>query len=249
MYHSQVGQDYVVISTFSGRRNGTFVDLAANDPIVFSNTRTLERDFGWTGTCVEPQLELVLSIARRRLCRVVHAVVSDDEDGSPVPFQLGRTKGKEGQSSQHVYSHVVKTTRAGANASKPGVTLMPPVTLRRILEEVDAPRTIDFLSLDVEGSEDAALLPALPYYTFHALVVEGPSKKLTHALSAHGYSAAITKLGRYTDQLWVHRFLPGGAQAAGERANAAWREWQSKTHHARMSHGVRALQLKPPDSY
>ena len=74
VYHSQVGQDYVVISAFNGKRNGTFVDLAANDPIVFSNTRTLERDWGWTGACIEPQVDLVLALARRRTCRVVHAL-------------------------------------------------------------------------------------------------------------------------------------------------------------------------------
>lgn len=192
----------------------------------------------------------MLALAHRRTCRVVHAVVSDDEDGPPVPFQFGRAKSREGVSGQHVYSHIVKTMHSDfKNASKPDITLMAPATLRRILEEGNAPRTIDFLSLDVEGHEDAALLPVLPHYTFHALVIEGPSKKLQQALTAHDYSAAIKTLGRYADQLWIHRSIPGGVQVARERARAAFAEWTAKTHSARMSHGVGAHRLRPPDTY
>ena len=53
--HSQHGQDATIIKLFGSRRNGYFVDLAANEPLYLSNTRTLERDFGWRGVCIEGQ--------------------------------------------------------------------------------------------------------------------------------------------------------------------------------------------------
>ena len=42
----QCGQDYIVASIFRGARDLFFVDLAANEPIRFSNTRALERSPG-----------------------------------------------------------------------------------------------------------------------------------------------------------------------------------------------------------
>merc|ERR1719433_2070174 len=51
--HSQVGQDMLVQSLLRCKRNGFFVDLAANDAVKLSNTLMLERDFQWNGICVE----------------------------------------------------------------------------------------------------------------------------------------------------------------------------------------------------
>ena len=58
-WHSQSGQDFIVASVFGMQRDLSFVDLAANQPIRYSNSRSLERDLGWQGLCVEPNPELL----------------------------------------------------------------------------------------------------------------------------------------------------------------------------------------------
>ena len=80
MFHSQVLQDQVVLALHSRKRGGFFIDLAANEPTMLSNTRTLERDFGWTGICIEAQEELWRKLAAVRSCQVVGAVIAE-EDG------------------------------------------------------------------------------------------------------------------------------------------------------------------------
>ena len=50
---SQVGQDRTIAEIFDGKRGGFFLDLAANDAAVLSNTLMLEQSFGWCGICVE----------------------------------------------------------------------------------------------------------------------------------------------------------------------------------------------------
>jgi hypothetical protein len=50
---SQVGQDRTIADIFDGKRGGFFLDLAANDASVLSNTLMLEQSFGWRGICVE----------------------------------------------------------------------------------------------------------------------------------------------------------------------------------------------------
>ena len=52
VWHSQHGQDRVV-STLLASKHGYFIDLAASEPLMHSNTRALERDFGWNGICIE----------------------------------------------------------------------------------------------------------------------------------------------------------------------------------------------------
>ena len=54
-YYSQIQQDFLLDTVvFHGLRNGTFVDVGANDGVSLSNTLTFERDRGWTGLCIEP---------------------------------------------------------------------------------------------------------------------------------------------------------------------------------------------------
>ena len=69
-WHGQCGQDYVIAATYAGARAHYFVDLAANDPVIISKTRALERDLGWTGICVDANPSLLQQLARRRACTV-----------------------------------------------------------------------------------------------------------------------------------------------------------------------------------
>ena len=52
-YHSQAGQDKFILNVLKKKRNGTFLELGAHDPININNTYTLEKDFGWKGIMVE----------------------------------------------------------------------------------------------------------------------------------------------------------------------------------------------------
>ena len=52
-WHSQAKQDELVHRLLHRKRNGFFVDLAANHPVRISNTRALEREHGWSGLCIE----------------------------------------------------------------------------------------------------------------------------------------------------------------------------------------------------
>ena len=47
-------QDYHAMRVLGFPRGGFFVDLAAHDAVVYSNTVALEAHFGWDGLCIEP---------------------------------------------------------------------------------------------------------------------------------------------------------------------------------------------------
>ena len=79
-WHSQDGQDQMVAKLLQFQRGGFFVDLAANQPVCLSNTRALERDYGWRGLCIEANPALLLPLATHRNCTVVGAVVYSQEE-------------------------------------------------------------------------------------------------------------------------------------------------------------------------
>ena len=51
--YSQAGQDLFVLSMLNGKRDGVFLDLGCNQPIVINNTYLLESEFGWDGVAID----------------------------------------------------------------------------------------------------------------------------------------------------------------------------------------------------
>jgi hypothetical protein len=48
-FHSHEQQDEFIFNLFGQKRNGVFLDIACGNPIIGSNTYTLEKLFGWSG--------------------------------------------------------------------------------------------------------------------------------------------------------------------------------------------------------
>ena len=206
-WHGQVGQDYTIAGLFPNR-NGFFVDLAANQPVRLSNTRALERDLGWRGVCIEGNQKLVPFLQAKRRCAIVQALVG--KAGFNVSLAGGRG------SAGTVAAKTCAPGREGCLPTRP---------LHDILDEHQAPRTIEYLSLDVEGQEDNVLNSfRFDRYVFLALTVERPKHYATTALRSHGYRYAFNH-GHFGDQLWLHESVPGGFDAAFARANASHERW------------------------
>ena len=79
-WHGQELQDCMAYSLLRRKKGGTFIDLAANDWRIFSNSLSLERDHGWTGLCIEPNPVYHPGLLRYRTCDVVSAYVSETEE-------------------------------------------------------------------------------------------------------------------------------------------------------------------------
>ena len=113
-------------------------------------------------------------------------------------------------------------------AATPGFEDTSGVSIRfaDLLKAHDAPAEIDYLSLDVEGAEDA-VMHQFPFdqYRFRVITVEEPSEALTSTLLANGYTFVSTcrQDSNWTsanafEKLFVHSFsVPGGPAAARSR--------------------------------
>jgi hypothetical protein len=190
---AQVGQDSIILDLLGS--NGYFIDLAANDALDLTNTLALERK-GWTGLCVEPNSVYWYGLSHRK-CTVVGALVAGTKSEQvKVKFR-------------GVFGGIVgKLDNKLANFKKEPDT--PEVTrytapIREVLNKFQVPKTIDYLSLDVEGSE-YEIMKDFPFetYTIRVLTVERPNKKLKALLQEKGY-LYLADIATWGEYLWCHK--------------------------------------------
>jgi len=145
---SQLGQDIWVIENSGFKKDGFFVEFGASDGILLSNTYLLEKEFGWKGICAEPNPKLHQKLKENRNCILSNDCIAD-ENGKVVEFIMADVYGTI---SDYVDSDTHATKRRAYKDSGEIITLQT-ITLDRLLEKYDAPRDIDYISVDTEGSE------------------------------------------------------------------------------------------------
>jgi FkbM family methyltransferase len=208
-YFSQKGQDrWVIERAAAGQRNGYFVEVGAGDGRTHSNTFVLERDFGWTGLLIEPNPGFADAIRKYRSSELITAC-ADAEKGEKPFLALGYMGGLVGEDTDHAPSRRPATLRR--HAAK--VLMLPCKPLADILEEAQAPAVIDFLSMDVEGAE-YRILKSFPFdrFTFRAITIERPTRKLHALLIEAGYVLDRIKL---YDAFYLSRDNARRLQVAG----------------------------------
>lgn len=176
LFGSQAGQDFWVIGeAFNGKKHGFFLDVGAHDGINISNTHLLESKYAWNGICVEANPHTFLKLQSNRGCTCVNACLGSDE--REVDFVLNDGLGgiadyQERSDSEKRPSRVIMTTK----------------TLYSLLKEYEAPNTIDYLSIDIEGAEEEVLVD-FPFdkYQFNTMTIERPSDRLRKILEFNGY--------------------------------------------------------------
>jgi len=140
-HSTQLNQDIfsLLVNQF---RPGYFLEIGANDGFTLSNTVYLERCFDWKGILVEANKKYMSSLLDRTNSKVFNVAVSNDK-GEAEFIDAGLYGGlKSSMTSERSYY-----TKDAACIT---VSCM---SLKEILDSADAPDTIDFISIDVEGGE------------------------------------------------------------------------------------------------
>mmetsp|Transcript_25400 Transcript_25400/g.28424 ORF Transcript_25400/g.28424 Transcript_25400/m.28424 type:complete len:306 (+) Transcript_25400:310-1227(+) len=216
-WFSQVGQDQTVHWLLEEKRGGFFVDLAANDATMISNSYSLEANHEWDGLCIEANSKYWARLAYRN-CKVIGAVVGHQrmeainfnfgpKTSSSVNYHHGGYENGMlgGIVDNHMDNKVAKTNHELNN-----VVQRYTVPLQEIFERNHVPTTIDYFSLDVEGAE-SYIMSSFPFdqYRFRLLSIERPKADLQALLRSHNYThvtqAAGKKVGKVSwDQIWAH---------------------------------------------
>jgi len=185
---SQLGQELWVLEQTGYKHGGFFVEFGATDGVLLSNTYLLEKEFDWTGICAEPNPAFFEKLKKNRSCITAPDCIGPTT-GAEVDFILAD---EYGGFSEFADSDAHAARRA-AYRQKGQVMRLTTVSLDDFLKAHDAPRKIDYLSIDTEGSE-YAILAAFPFdeWDIRLLTVEHNNtpmrEKIRVLLEAHGYS-------------------------------------------------------------
>lgn len=186
---------------------GFFVELGANDGVKQSNSFYFERYRNWHGVLVEPVPQNFLKCKRNR------------SDGNNIYCAACVSFDYNKEFVRIAYSNLMSTAiglesdilsprahaELGGNflAKKETVFEFGAVarTLNSLLLDANAPKVIDFLSLDVEGSE-LEVLKGIDHHVFrfkHILVECRDFTKMNEFLESNGY--------RYVENLSSQDYL------------------------------------------
>lgn len=145
---SQLGQDLWVLERCGYKRGGFFVEFGATDGVMLSNTWLLEKHFDWHGICAEPNPQFFSELQQNRTCMVSDEFISRTT-GEQHEFILSDAYGG---SSDYAGDDQHSQKRAAYKAAG-HVQTVTSISLHDFLVEHDAPRDIDYISIDTEGSE------------------------------------------------------------------------------------------------
>jgi FkbM family methyltransferase len=194
---------WVIEDVYHGKRDGFFLELGAYDGFDISNTYILEKQYGWSGICIEPDPVNFAKLVKERNCICVQACV--DGASREVSYLYNGAVGGIIDADTDIKPEDGKP--AIELARKDGrLATVKTKTLRQILRENDAPKVIDFFSFDVEGAETRILRDFdFDEYIFQALVIERASEELNEILFRNGYIFVELRVG---DSFYVHESIP-----------------------------------------
>jgi FkbM family methyltransferase len=146
--YAQNFEDVMLARAFPGA-HGVYVDVGANDPDIDSVTRVFyER--GWSGINIEPVAKNAARLRERRPRDVNLELAVGDRDGTITFYEIGKWHGYSTTDAGIAAQHRAD----GLKVIEHRVALRP---LSSVLDEHAAGRSLDFLSIDVEGAELAVL--------------------------------------------------------------------------------------------
>ena len=157
-------------------QGGFFVEVGASTGVDDSSCYELEK-IGWNGICVEPHTESFAQLVQNRsvpcenCCLMGYDGTVDFYECEDLYRQISRT-----HPSLEVYSNSPRAGKVWAKEAQNKGNFMPKncLTLLSLLEKHHAPTTIEYLALDIEGSEDEVLrnFPFGQKYEILALSIE-----------------------------------------------------------------------------
>jgi len=205
--YSQLGQDSWVLQQTSNKRDGYFVEFGAVDGVMLSNTHTLEKNYGWSGILAEPNPMHHEALRKNRNCNISTKCVYTESDKVLTFLDCGSASDNEHalSSLQQFASCDFHSNTRLSNHKKIEVQT---ITLLDLLNQFNAPKKIDYLSLDTEGGEyDILSTFDWSYYDISLITVE------------HNYSPIRQR---------IYDFLISKGYRRVQEKDSRWDDWYTK---------------------
>jgi len=196
--YAQLNQDLWVLNHTNNKRNGYFVDFGATNGKDINNTFLLEKEFDWTGIVCEPNISYHNDLKINRSCNIDTRCVYS-MSGTLVKFldvlECGELSGIE--------KHAFKDEHSQKRTNNRNY-LVETISLNDLLECYNAPKDIDYMSIDTEGSEFEIIANFdFTKYNIKLITIEhnwtSDREKIYNLLTSFGYKRVDEHLSRWDD--------------------------------------------------
>ena len=185
--YSQLGQDKWVLEQTQNKTNGYFVEAGATDGVSLSNTYLLESKYGWSGIYHN-------ALTSNRNCHIDFGLLYNSSGETEVLYKCAEESGTK----EDFKAETDRLPKRLAGSVEEVTTL----TLNNLLDKYNAPKLIDYISLDTEGSEGKILtaidfnardvrLWTVEHNSAHRNDDEKYLNSLIQLMSSHGYSYRV----------------------------------------------------------
>ena len=196
---SQIFQDLFVLNETKFKNNGYFIEIGAADGRYFSNTYLLEVEFGWKGILVEPA-----KIWHDDLLKYRSATLADE-----CVFSTSNKEVQFLESKKPAFSTIFSNTdfddgHLNLRQDINNKYLIKTISLNDLFRKYQIPNTIDYLSIDTEGS-DYEILKTFNFakYKISVITVEhGFTKnreKIFNLLTSQNYERVSVDYSQFDD--------------------------------------------------
>jgi FkbM family methyltransferase len=189
---SQYAQELFALSELNFKREGFFVEIGATNGISLSNTYMLETEFGWNGILAEPAKCWHENLEKNRNCFIEKNCLYSSS-GLELVFNETRARML---STIDSFSNSDTWSKVRSSGKRYSVQT---ISLNDLLLKYSAPKIIDYLSIDTEGSEYEILSTFnFTNYSFNVITCEHNNtknrEKINKLLEDNGYQKKFDNL-------------------------------------------------------
>ena len=201
---AQLHQDLIALILSGFKQEGYFVEFGATDGERFSNSHLLEKSFNWKGILAEPGRSWHNSLHKNRTA-IIETKCVWKSSGDRLEFN-------ETEVGELSTLEMFSDGDSHANQRVSGKRyFVETISLEDMLDKNNAPKFIDYLSVDTEGSEFQILRNFnFEKYTFGFISCEHnyteSRKKVADLLAGHGYRQILENMSLF-DDWFVHNSL------------------------------------------
>ena len=205
---SSLRQDMFVLNEFKFKRDGYFIEIGAADGFDSSNTYLLERKFNWKGILAEP-------------AKIWHKDLKENRKGDIETNCIWKTSGDElifNEVPRHKKSELSTIdifADVGDRNSKIRKAFgkkykVKTISLIDLLLKYNAPKQIDYLSIDTEGSE-FEILNAFDFNLYDIKIITCEhnatlnKKKIYNLLINNGYKRKFEEFSNPNEDWYVRK--------------------------------------------
>jgi FkbM family methyltransferase len=195
---AQLRQDLFVLVQTNFKSGGFFVEFGATDGIALSNTYLLEESFHWRGILAEPGRVWLAQLQKNRPNSSIETACVWRDSSSTLVFREANMPELSSIDQFH------NLDRHSVEREKYREYNVNTIQLNDLLRKHHAPKKIDFLSIDTEGSE-YEILSAFDFeeYSFSVIAVEHNYNKrrddIHSLLTSKGYSRVHPEISYWDD--------------------------------------------------